>query len=165
VSARAAGVGGLRRAALYAAVAALATLGSPAARAAVTSCTVTATGVAFGIYDPTSPSALASSGTIDVICIVANGHNPVTIALSAGFSGSFAARTMSSGLDTLSYNLYLDAAYSQVWGDGTGGSVTDTQFVTNGQPAFSATVYGLAPASQSPGAGSFNDIITVTVSY
>jgi len=143
----------------------LALLACAAARATVTSCTVTAGGVAFGIYDPTSPGPLPSSATIAVDCTVVNGNNPVTIALSAGLSGSFATRTMSSGPDTLSYNLYLDAAYSQVWGDGTGGSVTDTRSVTHGRPSFTATVYGLMPAAQSAGAGTYNDTITVTVSY
>jgi spore coat protein U domain-containing protein, fimbrial subunit CupE1/2/3/6 len=145
--------------------AALAVLACAPAHATVTSCVVSAGGVAFGLYDPTSPGALPSSGTITVNCTVPNGNNPVTIALSAGFSGSFGTRTMSSGLDTLSYNLYLDAAHSQVWGDGTGGSVTDTQSVTHGKPSFSATVYGLMPASQNAAAGSYNDTITVTVNY
>lgn len=135
------------------------------AHAQVSACTVSATGVAFGIYDPTSPAATLSSGTVAVSCTVPSGHNPVTIALSTGSSGSFASRTLSSGTDTLNYNLYLDAAYTQVWGDGTGGSVTDTQYVTHGQPAFNATVYGVMPAMQSPGAGTFSDTITVTVSF
>lgn len=154
-----------RRAALV--CAGLALFGAGRAHALVSSCLVSASGVAFGIYDPTSPTAHASSGTIAVSCVVsgATGHNPVTIALSAGTSGSYGSRTMVSGTDSLTYNLYLDAAYSQVWGDGTGVSVTDTRFVTPGKPAFTATVYGLIPAAQSPGAGTFSDTITVTVSF
>jgi spore coat protein U-like protein len=135
------------------------------AHAQVSSCTVSASGVAFGVYDPTSPAALASSGTIAVSCTVPSGHNPVTIAFSTGSSGTFGARKMVSGTDTLNYNLYLDAAYTQVWGDGTGNTVTDTQFVTHGKPAFSATVYGMMPALQSAAAGTFSDTITVTVSF
>jgi len=131
----------------------------------VTACTVAASGVAFGIYNPTVSTATRSSGTILVSCTVSSGHNPVTVALSTGASGNFASRTMTSGTDTLSYNLYLDAAYTQVWGDGTGGSLTDTQYVTHGHPAFSATVYGSIPALQSPGAGVFTDTIIVTASF
>lgn len=154
-----------RRAALACAV--LTLLAAGRAHALVSSCTVSASGVAFGIYDPTVAAATLSSGTVSVNCVVsgATGHNPVTIAFDAGSSGSFLSRTMLNGTDSLNYNLYLDAAYTQVWGDGTGVSVTDTQFVTPGKPAFTATVYGLIPALQTPGSGTFIDTITVTVSF
>jgi spore coat protein U-like protein len=150
--------------ALYAALALLAT-GS--AHALVSSCTVSASGVAFGIYDPTVATATFSSGTIAVNCVVsgATGHNPITIAFDTGNSGNFNSRTMLNGTDPLSYNLYLDAAYLQVWGDGSGTSLTDTVFVTPGKPSFSATVYGMIPALQTPGSGNFTDTITVTVSF
>ena len=145
----------------------VAMLFSGGARALVSSCTVSASGVAFGIYDPTIPTATFSSGTIAVNCVVlgATGHNPVTIAFDTGGSGTFTSRTMLNGTDPLSYNLYIDAAYTQVWGDGTGVSLTNTQFVTPGKPSFSATVYGMIPAAQTPGSGSFTDTITVTVSF
>lgn len=147
--------------------AALALLASGRVHAAVSSCAVSASGVAFGVYDPTVATATLSSGTVAVSCVVsgATGHNPVSIALSAGNSGTFGSRTMLSGADILNYNLYLDAAYTQVWGDGTGSSVADSDFVTPGKPSLSATVYGMIPALQAPGAGTFSDTITVTVSF
>ena len=144
---------------------ALGTLTSPVTHATVVSCSVSATPVAFGTYTPVQPSALTSSGTISVSCNVANGRNPVTIALSTGSGGSFSPRSMASGLNTLSYNLYLDAAYSQIWGDGTGGSLTDNDTVNPGHPNISATVYGQIPPLLDPAAGSYSDTITVTVSY
>jgi spore coat protein U-like protein len=146
---------------------ALALLFSGGAHALVSSCTVSASGVAFGVYDPTVATATFSSGTIGVSCVVsgATGHNPVTIAFDTGSSGTFISRTMLNGADPLAYNLYLDAAYTQVWGDGTGVSFTDTVFVTPGKPSFSATVYGMIPALQTPGSGTFTDTITVTVSF
>jgi spore coat protein U-like protein len=147
------------------ALAALATLASPLAHALVVSCTVSATAVAFGTYAPGQTSALTSSGTVNVNCIVASGRNPVTIALSKGSSGSFTPRTMASGLNTLSYNLYLDAAYSQIWGDGSGGSLTDNDSVNPGHPNINATVYGQIPPLLDPATGSYSDTITVTVSY
>lgn len=145
----------------------LAMLFSGWAHALVSSCTVSASGVAFGIYDPTLATATLSSGTVSVSCVVsgATGHNPVTIAFDAGNSGSFLSRTMLNGTDSLNYNLYLDAAYTQVWGDGTGVSATDTQYVTPGKPSFSATVYGMMPALQTPASGTFIDTITMTVSF
>jgi spore coat protein U-like protein len=145
----------------------LALLATAPAHAAVSSCTVTATGVDFGVYDPTVATPTVSTGTISVSCAVtgATGHNPVTVALSAGNSGSFTSRTLVSGTDFLNYNLFIDAAYSQVWGDGTGVSLTNTIFVTPGRQSFTANVYGMMPAAQSSGSGSFNDTITVSVSF
>jgi spore coat protein U-like protein len=144
----------------------LATLGTLAAPVAhALSCTVSATPVAFGNYTPLQPSVLNSSGTISVSCIVASGRNPVTITLSKGASGSFLQRTMTNGLDTLNYNLYLDATYMQIWGDGTGGSVADNDSVNPGHPDISATVYGQIPPLLDPSTGSYSDSITVTVTY
>jgi len=145
----------------------LAMLFSAGAHALVSSCTVSASGVAFGIYDPTVAIATFSSATIGVNCVVsgATGHNPVTIAFDTGSSGTFTSRTMLNGTDVLNYNLYIDAAYTLVWGDGSGLSLTHTQFVTPGKPSFSATVYGMIPALQTPGSGTFSDTITVTVSF
>jgi spore coat protein U-like protein len=146
-------------------LAALGTLASPIAHALVVSCTVSATALAFGTYTPLQPSALTSSGTISVSCIVANGLNPVTITLNTGSSGSFGTRTMTSGPNALNYNLYLDAAHSQIWGDGTGGSMRDNDSVNPGHPNISATVYGQIPGLQDPAAGSYTDLITVSVNY
>ena len=141
---------------------ALALLAGGRAHALVSSCTVSAGGVAFGTYDPTVATVTVSTGTVSVSCVVsgATGHNPITVALSAGSSGNFTARTLKNGTDFLDYNLYIDAAYSQVWGDGTGISLTNTIYVTPGKQSFDATIYGMMPAAQSSGSGTFNDTIT-----
>ena len=160
----------MRAAALTAAAlgcGALALLAAGPAQAAVSTCTVTASGVAFGVYDATLTTPTYSTGTISVSCAVtgATGHNPVTVAFDTGSSGTFTARTLLNGTDFLNYNLYIDAAYTQIWGDGTGVSLTDTVYVTPGKQSFTATVYGMMPAMQTSGSGTFNDTITVTVSF
>ena len=139
---------------------------SPVAHGAVTSCTVSAGALGFGTYDPTLPAVLTSTGTIDITCTVTSHSNPLSIALSAG-SGTYTARTMMSGASKLGYNLYLDAAHTQVWGDGTGGSVLDNTTIVRhaGVAALTATVYGLLPALQDVAPGTYTDTITVTVSF
>ena len=57
-------------------------------------CTVNATGVGFGAYDPFGPSPDDGVGTISVTCHP-NVHAP-EVALEAGTSGQFATRTMVS---------------------------------------------------------------------
>jgi spore coat protein U-like protein len=143
----------------------LAALAAPIAHALVSSCTVSASSVAFGNYTADSPGVLDSTGTIMVTCTVVNANNPVTVALNTGASGTFTMRTMLSGVDILNYNLYLDAGHSQIWGDGSGGSLLYSHNVTNGKPDFNVTVFGEIPALQDVAAGDYTDIITVSVSY
>lgn len=44
------------------------------------------------------------------------------VTLSTGISGTYAARTMVSGPNTLTYNMYVDTARTQIWGDGSPGT-------------------------------------------
>lgn len=144
---------------------ALGALASPALADILGQCNASVTGVAFGIYDPLSPNALASTAAITVSCTLVANASSITIDLSAGASGSFVTRSLSSGADALSYNLYQDAAHTQIWGDGTGGSIEFSGKVTPGKPSLSATVYGVLPAAQDVAVGSYLDTITVTVNY
>jgi spore coat protein U-like protein len=136
------------------------------ARASITgNCTASATGVSFGTYNLLSAAPLDSTGTVTVDCSGASsitGNNSVTVSLSTGQSGTYTARSLGTGF---SYNLYQDAAYSEIWGDGTGTSTQYTGSITNGHPSFKATVYGQIPAGQNPSPGSYTDNITVTVNY
>jgi spore coat protein U domain-containing protein, fimbrial subunit CupE1/2/3/6 len=145
----------------------LAVLGAPPGRAAsITSCTVSVTGVAFGTYTPLQSSALDINGTINIACSGVTGNNAVTVDLSTGVSNSYLpTRTLVSGTDTLSYNLYLDAGYTQVWGNGTGGSVEGSASIRNNSPNASLPVHGAIAAGQDPPPGSYTDTITVTVNY
>jgi len=145
--------------------AALALLGSAPARAAIASCNVSAVGVAFGTYTPLQAAPLDVSGTINIACAGVTGRNTVTIDLSTGASNSYVNRTMSTGTATLSYNLYYDAAHSQVWGNGTGGSVEGSTVIRRRAPSASLPVYGSVAAGQDPAPGSYADSITVTVNY
>jgi spore coat protein U-like protein len=75
---------------------------------------------------------------------------------------------MFSGANSLSYNLYFSSAYTQVWGDGSSGTVrgTATLFVSPGAPrTVSGAIYGRAPAAQDVAAGTYADTIVVTVTY
>jgi len=142
-----------------------------AARAAV-SCTVSATGPAFGIYNPLSGTALDSNGNLAVTCtLLSGGTATVTpqVRLSTGSSGTYSPRAMLNGAQKLNYNIFFSNAYAQIWGDGTGGSFygTATLTLTTFNPTQQATgvLYGQIPAGQDVGAGSYVDTITVTVTY
>jgi spore coat protein U-like protein len=153
-------------------VAGLAMLCLPGLAAAVVSCTATTSGVAFGIYDPLSPTPTTSTGGITVNCTLLSGaavNNATSVYLSAGTSGSYAARTMISGTSSLRYNIYFSPSYQQVWGNGTGGSYygVATLPLSPSSPTQSAigTFYGQIPAGQDVAPGSYSDTIVVTVNY
>jgi spore coat protein U-like protein len=134
--------------------------------AADAACTISATGVAFGSYDPQSGSVVDGAGTINVGCHPSD--NAPTVSLSAGNSGTFSARTMLSGGNSLNYNLYTTSARNIVWGDGFGGSVTVTLtggVNSGGVRSYTRSVFGRVPASQNVAAGSYSDTITLTVTW
>ncbi len=91
-----------------------------------------------------------------------------TVALNAGLhaGGSFSNRSMSNGVSLLGYQIYIDAARTIVWGDGSGGTVAVSGSCTPGLCNNSYTTYGRIPGSQTTTApGSYSDVITVTVTY
>lgn len=116
--------------------------------------------LAFGAYDPLSSAHADSSSTISYRCPASQ---PVRISLDAGLAGSFAARALTQGAERLLYNLYLDAARTVVWGDGTGGSQAGPGVTSRGAlGTTSAWVFGRIPAGQDAVAGTYGDTIRVT---
>ena len=140
------------------------------------SCTVSATPLVFGAYDPLSPGVVDGTSQVTVTCNVnsilgllgAQVQVNYELALGGGTSGDPSARAMSSALH---YRLYLDAARTVPWGDGSNGTGTITGShimiaVLNPQPASTTyTVYGRVPARQVVPVGSYVDAITVTLTY
>lgn len=135
---------------------------------AAQNCRVQAPLLAFGEYIPGSPVAVESSALVSVRC---TGH-PVTafsVSIGPGSGGRTAERTLRSGAGILVYNLFVDAARTIVWGDGTGG----TQRMAVVPPALrgarpreaALTVYGRIPAGQDPAPGVYSDTVVITVEF
>jgi spore coat protein U-like protein len=133
-------------------------VGPRVANAQSTTCSVSATAVAFGTYDPTSSTPLDSTGSVAVTCSASSAS--YTIALSAG-QGSFTSRELSSGAHLLAYNLYTDALRSTIWGDGSGATSTESGSGTSQ----SFNVYGRVLALQNAYVGSYADAVVVTVNF
>lgn len=141
-------------------------MSAPLAHAAsITSCTATATNVAFGTYTPLQAGVLASTATVTISCTGVIGRNTVTIDLSQGASGLYTTRTLKAGAATLNYNLYQDAANTEIWGNGTGGSTQASATIRRAAPTATLTVYGSVLARQDPSPGTYGDTITVSVNY
>ncbi len=144
----------------------------PALATAAVSCTASSTSTAFGVYNPLSATPTYANGDVAVTCtLLSGGATTVTLvsSYSTGSSGTYTMRTMLSGANTLNYNLFFDAAYTSIRGNGTGGSATGgaTLNLTTGNRTQTATgtIYGRIPAGQDVAAGSYADTIIVTITY
>jgi spore coat protein U-like protein len=140
-------------------------------------CTISSSGLAFGAYEPlTFPGKLASgaatsNATIGVTCtgIVNGGQYTITLGPSlAGAGDRISTRSLSNlagGPDML-FNVYLDPAYTAVWGDGiTAGAVVGGS-IPPGDSNQSHTVYGRIPGGQNTlWAGQYSGSLTMTITY
>jgi spore coat protein U-like protein len=118
----------------------------------------------FGTYDVLLTTPLDTAGSIVYRCTQRD-HN-IMITLDRGGAGSFADRRMVKGSELLLYNLYLDAARTVIWGDGTGG--TQALFVRNPQgnnQDIAVPIFGRIPARQDRGIGTYTDTIIITLNF
>jgi spore coat protein U-like protein len=141
-------------------VLALVALPLETARAAPSCHGFSVTNVAFGTYDPITLTPLDSQGSISYNC-----PPPLTatVSINRGSSSTYQPRTMiQAGVtDALQYNLYLDAAHTTVWGDGTEG--TSTLFLGS-SPGGTQTIaiYARLFPNQDIPAGAYADSLIVT---
>ncbi len=130
-------------------------------------CSVSTTAMNFPSYDVLSMIPADSTGSIILSC---DETPPAKTVVSMGQSfnsGGFNPRQLnhSFAADILTYNLYTDATYTIIWGDGVGGGLTVKKTVTKNQSPVTLTVYGRIPALQNVGSGLYSDSLTVTVDW
>lgn len=129
---------------------------------AVPTCTPSSGGISFGLF---VGSQISNIGTITLTC-TGTGKSNYTLSLSTGSSATYTPRTMKNGTNSLSYNLFKDAAYTQIWGDGTGGSTAFTGTADmKGAPTITinVTLYGRIPAQTAPPPGTYTDTIIASL--
>jgi spore coat protein U-like protein len=121
--------------------------------------------VAFGAYDVFSAAQDDAVGSLTYRC---NGRSasPITIDLSTGGSGTYAPRRMTrAGVETLDYNLYLDATRTQIWGNATGGTLRYGPLDPPDNTNVLVNIYGRIPAGQDKSAGNYTDTIVATINF
>jgi spore coat protein U-like protein len=125
-------------------------------------CSVAATDIIYGTAGGLA-AQLDNSGNLQVACTL---NTPYTIALDGGTTtGNIAARKLSlngAGAGIISYQLYRDAARTLVWGNGTTGT---TQAGTGTGATQLVPVYARIPAQTTPAPGTYEDTVTVTLTY
>lgn len=127
----------------------------------LSSCSVSATDLAFGNYNPISGAALDGATSISVTCTNGTSYN-VGISAGGGAGATTASRKMTNGANTLNYTLYRDAGRTNVWGDIVS---TDTLPGTGSGAAQPIDVYGRIPGGQTAPSGGYTDTVTITVTY
>jgi spore coat protein U-like protein len=141
-------------------------LSSGTAQAQFGNCSITTTPVAFGVYNVFDAFPLDSTGNIHVTCL--GWLRSASVWLSKGNGPSTTQRQMVSwhpilGQSHLDYNLYLDAAHTQVWGD-----PNPYSYNTNIRLFFldvSLDIYGRIRQEQDVPAGSYTDTVTVSINF
>jgi len=137
--------------------AALCLLAPAAARAA--SCQGLTATLTFGPtpYNVYNPADTTQVGTISYRC-----PPPLVpvVSLSASANGAYRPRQMTSGANTLDYEIYFDAAMTSVWGVGA-----DSKAVASGGGTSTVNMYGRIFALQDAAVGNYSDTITVTFNF
>jgi spore coat protein U-like protein len=97
--------------------------GQPASASCTScACTVATTSLNFGSYVFTEAAPTIAAAPISFLCTSASSAaGSVTISLSSG-GGTFTARTMRFGANTLRYNVFLDPTHALIFGDGSDGT-------------------------------------------
>jgi spore coat protein U-like protein len=138
----------------------LALLAPAAARAGPNCRGFAVAGFDFGAYDPLASTAVDAAATLSYDCV--GNATPVVVTFSRGASPTFNDRTLVQGAERLAYNLYVDAARTQVWGDGTEGTLAVT--VPSG-PNKTVPVYARLFPRQDAAVGAYSDVIVATFNF
>jgi spore coat protein U-like protein len=137
-------------------------------------CSVSATSMAFGPYQPiTFAGKLASTdrtadASVSVVCTAIAAGGSYTISLGRSTQGnSVVPRYLAhdAGGPGMAFNIYLDGGHTTVWGDGfTGAAITGT--IPSGDSSQTHVVFGKVPGGQSTlRAGNYSGALTMTITY
>ena len=120
------------------------------------SCVLNGGSLNFGTYTATAGSATPGQGSFSYQCT--NGTS-ITLSLGPGDNEEEGSRAMASGAERLLYELYQDPSRQQAWRtDGDALSVESTSAALE-----TVQVYGLIPQGQDAPAGSYSDVVQITL--
>jgi spore coat protein U-like protein len=129
-------------------------------------CLMSATDIAFGSFSGTE---LTVTGLVTITCTGGSGSNTVNLRLTSGSSGSFSpSRTMTSGANTLNYQIYTDSTRASIFGDGSAGTAKPQVTIDFGSPTSpSATaqvsMFAVLPVQALPPSGAYVDTISASI--
>lgn len=126
-------------------------------------CSVTATSMDFGEYDVFDTRPTSSRGSVTVQC---NGPEQkmvsFEVSMTTGNSGTYSVRKMNGPGESLDYNIYRNAAGTEIWGNGTDRTTTVSGTSWKDLPT-QFDFFGIIREEQDVAAGAYSDSITVDV--
>ena len=143
---------------------------APASAAGRAACTMSTTSLVFGQYVPSRDGPTDFTATITVTC-AATGTSSAAVEGTIGLIGSAGPgdRELAAGAHRLRYQLYLDAARTIPWGDGSGGTRTKAISIIASPGHFARqahTVYGRIRGRQARTmVGNYSAQITAVLHY
>lgn len=108
--------------------------------------------IAFGNYDPTDSTPLDANGSFGFRCTKGTTYRLYVTG----------TRTMTSGVNNLTFELYSDTGRSTVYPGASGGA---TPVVAGNNNEVASTIYGRVPALQDAAAASYTAPLVATVEY
>ena len=128
-------------------------------------CTISTSTVNFGVV-PQLPTKTAGQGTVTVTCAAGSAW---TVTLNSGQDPFGGSRSMSvGGVPKVSYELYKDAGFTQVWGDSGFAATYPAGSGVAGVGSGAAqvtTVFGQAGSQPMASPGNYTDIVVATVNF
>ena len=128
------------------------------------SCTIlSAVGPAFGAYDSMQATPTDSAGYVSFRCEGVTNAGNLAIEIGRGLRNTI-DRAMGQRGARLEYNLYLDAARTQIWGDGSRGT---SRYYVRPPEGLTVTVpiYGRIPPRQRVAVGAYSDRLQLIMQY
>ncbi len=129
----------------------------------VATCSVRASALNFGGSIPTPVNGdITAQSAINATC--SNGVAfDIALSVGQGQGATMASRKMSSGTNTVNYQIHSDASRSTIWGDGSANAPVNR--VTGTGSPMDIPVFGRIPMGQSPAIGIYTDTILVTLTF
>lgn len=118
----------------------------------------------FGAYTSTDHKPLDTTSYVSYSCHDVDPGDVIYLQFSRSRSGDFMPRRFTGPGPGFEYNIYLDAARTAVWGDGTAGTVDYEAHPPEGRTV-TVPVYGRIAPGQNVWAGAYDDTLVVTLVY
>lgn len=122
-------------------------------------CGCTTTTLNMGAYSVFAGSANQPTVNMQITC---NGNASYNVAFTTGNSGTYANRTLMQTSNTLNYNIYTDAARTQIW-SGANVFITNNSGVSTTNFPLYISLNPLQDVPYSPAGSAYTDTIGVTM--
>jgi spore coat protein U-like protein len=126
-------------------------------------CTIAATPLNFGAYDPVADNLVLPLERTGMLIVRCTQGATANIGLDLGDNALAGARRMTDGTNHLTYELYSDSNRTQVWGNSAPSWFTPAPAPSSAARSF--TVYGRVFAAQDVPSGNYADIVEATVNF